>query len=485
MATPQTLMSALSSFNLGAFANAVSLKPAAQRDELSDVEAERQVMTELKTHTWDLARSRANERGDAMPTMTDYLVAAHSPEIRASVAASSPSVQWTGASMVNFDGMTLSNAQLNAADFDHRNLTAGDREALSMTDDVIGELYNDVINNMVCHSFTECRFHPADTINHYLGDKEAVVKNCDFNGMQAGDTLKLQFGSYEGITFTDIAGGRIEVADGTQVTGMDISGAHAELIVGKASLQNVNATGACLVRFDAAPGAHISHMKLNGTTVSLASKMTGVTLSDVECTNASLHDVDLSHATLNRVSFQDTQLSGLDLSDAQIINMTINGDPVNDVHQLAAMGVTVSEHTTVETRAERGQEAHVEAALVPEDHLQNAAVRDPQYGRGADAQSALDHAFSKEGNIADIVASLQQNVAKGEFAIPELSARRADPAAQQNLATLLDRPIAIRGGEEVSHTDGFSPGQALAEMAKPEHLIREGGMTPGQSGDRG
>ena len=394
-------------------AAAIRVPSGRAAEPLDTIDAERAAMTALKTQAWDLARASAAERAatlgldpqapDALPSMTDYYIATRSPQMLEAVAASNPPVQWTAASVSNFDGMRLEGISVRKEDFSTRGLTAADRESLKMTEEEISQFYADVSANVTFDDtqFYNVHFHPADTFDAFVKGKAASCVNVTFDGQSEGEDIVLKGGKFENIRFTDIRGGGITVADGTQVDGMDIRGAHANLTIGRALVSNLDATDAHIVRLDAAPGAQISHANFDGATISMAIKMAGVTLNDVHFNDANLRDVDLRHATLNGVSFNETQLSGLNLSDAQLINLTVDGQPVNDVHQLAALGVTVNEHTTVETRIERG--AAMEAPAI-----EQAKVRDPQYGRGADAERDLALAFEKQGTLSEVIAQLQQ-----------------------------------------------------------------------------
>lgn len=396
-----------------------SSEPSRDRDDpLAQIAAERAAMRGLQSQAWDIARLNAANRANAlglaeddparMPSMTDYLVATQSDVMKAAVAASNPPVQWTPAAIVNFDGQTMENVQVRRADFDPAQITPEIRESLGMTEDEISEFYAEVSAHVTFDEtrFYNVHFHPADTFDHYVKGRADAVVNCTFDGMGTDDVVRLEAGRFEGIRFTDIRGGHIEVADGTQVRGMDISGAHASLTIGRASVSSLDATGAHIVELRAAPGARIDHATFEGATISMASELNGIQLSDVHFEQANLREVNLRGSTLTNVSFNETQLAGLDLSDATLRNLLIDGEPVRDVHQLAAMGVTVNESTRIESVREVSLR---EAEIAPQtaiEALTELAARRPDPAEIPAAPAPQHHAF----------ASLQlEDVGFGDF----------------------------------------------------------------------
>lgn len=341
-----------------------SLQPKAAApatDELVGISRERDAMTALKMQAWDMARTRATARADEqglaaddpdrLPTLADYIVCARSRAMQQQVAASGiDPANWNNRSMVNFSGMQLNDIQFRKSDTDLAQLSeadrnalllgstdhhpnspdVADREALHMGPDELGILYAEVSGAL---SFDETRlynvhFHPADTFDAYVKGEATALVSCTFDGMRDGDTVTLQGGSFTDIRFTDIRGGHIDVANGTQIKGMDISGAHAALTIGRASIDGLNADGAHIVELKAAPGAVISNAQFNGTTIAMSSQLSGVVFNNIAITEANLEGLDLSGATLN--------------------NVTIDGQPASRA-LLESKGVTVDDQTRIES----------------------------------------------------------------------------------------------------------------------------------------
>lgn len=324
-------------------------------DEL-DISGEQRAMLELKTMGWDMARSAAAARGDDKPSLTDYIIATQSEQMQGAVAQAqqaNPNLQWNYASMVNFSDMTLKNVRIEAADLHANNLTLEQREELGISDEEIGLLYAAVGNNTVCFHFEGVHFHPADTINHYLRDANAVVKNCTFDGMGQEDTLELKSGSYSGITFTNIEGGVIALADGAQVTDMNMRGAKAELRMGRASISGLNAEGAHIVELHAAPDAVIDNANFTGATIAMSSQLRGVVLQGV--------------------NFTDANLDGVDLRGAELRNVTIDGRPAT-AELLQENGVTIDATTRISGPARTAQAAIEAGPREYDPAAENAAI---------------------------------------------------------------------------------------------------------------
>lgn len=203
-------------------------------------------------------------------------------------------------------------------------------------------------------SFVGCTFHPAGTLTRYHTEG-ASYRDCTFDASQEGDVVTLKNGQYENIAFTNIQGGTIEIADGAQIHGMDITGAHASLTIGHASVDALTAEGARIVTLSAASGAVISNSEFSGTTIDMASEIAGSRWQNVTFEQANLQSVDFKGTQLSNVTFRDSdlsgvsfagamlrqvnftgsELSGLNLEGARLEQVSVNGVPVKSPEHLA------------------------------------------------------------------------------------------------------------------------------------------------------
>jgi uncharacterized protein YjbI with pentapeptide repeats len=221
-------------------------------------------------------------------------------------------------------------------------------------DEIIAPLYAEVAGQTRFENtvFSNTTFHPAGTLTKYHTEGASFV-NVTFDGMDEGndDYVKLT-GCHDNTKFTNIRGGTIEVDDGADVNKMDISGAHAKLIIGNAAINELDATDAHVVTLEARKGARINDATFNGTTIDMASNLEGSRWSGVKFTNANLCHVELNDAELSNVTFTNSSLNGVDFSNAKISNLVIDGKPITSTEELKAYGAKTNDKTEIKASQE-------------------------------------------------------------------------------------------------------------------------------------
>jgi uncharacterized protein YjbI with pentapeptide repeats len=388
---------------------------AIEQHEDAQLAREASALFDYKKQALAMAREAAEARGDgSKPTMTDYFIAAQElGETRGEEMAAN-GIQWNPKVIADLSGQHIDGFQINKSDMQPRHevlqmatLRAmtiaseagrqtqmsdilkevqriqmnGERidgpeqsvaqiqqgiKALEDTMDLDGNATIGFYEAIDRHAdfkgtvFSNVSFHPAGTLmrdgeNGVALTDGASFNNVVFDGMTPDDTLTLARGDYQNIRLTNIRGGNIEVADGTQVDGMDIRGAQASLSIGRASISRLDARGAHLVHLDASPGAEINQATFAGATIDMASElggsvwkhvqftdanlvdvnMAGTTLSNVRFTNTSLDNLNLAGASLTNVSFQGSDVAHVDFSGARFSNVSVNGLPVRSAEDIA------------------------------------------------------------------------------------------------------------------------------------------------------
>ena len=362
--------------------------------------AESNALFDYKREALQLAKTAAEADG-RRATMTDYFIAAVKLGESKSAEMSARGIQWGPQVIADLSGQTLDGFQINKADMEPprnvqmlasirarqaaqaqgRQPTLGDTLAALQQiqqsgeqvpsidtmkdmmdldgDHIISSFFAGIDHHAKFEKtiFANVSFHPAGTLmregeNGVALTEGASFTNVTFDGMQASDQVTLAKGDYHDIHFKNIKGGHIAIADGTQVDGLDIRGAHASLHIGRASLTHLDATDAHIIHLDAAPGAHIAQAEFRGATIDMASNLQGSTWKQVNFTDANLAHVDMNGASLSGVSFTNTNLKGLDVSAAQIQDMVVDGKPMTSPLQLAELGMTVDPHTKVNANPE-------------------------------------------------------------------------------------------------------------------------------------
>ncbi|MDX2095370.1 MAG: pentapeptide repeat-containing protein [Alphaproteobacteria bacterium] len=390
-------------FGLGG-GDGAALDPLAQA-----FEAQKGALFAYKREALELAQKTAQERGDgSRPTMTDYFIASQTVGALHADAMANQGIQWTAKVIADLSGQRIEGFQINKADMEPpenlrmlatlratetartqgRKATlpdmlmalqdiqqSGERipsiESLKDTMDLDG---NHAISNFFAdidhHAkfegtiFSNVSFHPAGTLmrdgeSGVALTEDASFEQVTFDGMGADDTVKLAKGTYTDIAFSNIKGGTIEIADGTQVDGMNIRGAQASLRIGHASLSNLDATNAHIISLTAAKGAQISQATFVGATIDMASALEGSVWKNITFKDANLVDVGMKGATLQGVTFTNTNLKGLDLRGATLSNVMVDGKPIVSPSQLANLGVEVDEKTVASASRELLQNAQL------------------------------------------------------------------------------------------------------------------------------
>lgn len=231
-------------------------------------------------------------------------------------------------------------------------------------DEIIGDLYKGIDHqaNFKGTAFNNVTFHPAGTLTKYHTDG-ASFTDVTFDGMEEDKDFVRLTGCHQNTTFTNIRGGTIEVMDGAEVNRMDISGAHASLVIHNAEVSNLVATDAHVVRLEAGKGARINGAQFDGATIDMASQLAGSSWNDVRFTKANLGHVEMNGATLANVTFEGCSLGNLDLSGATISNLVINGEVITSPEQLKNHGICTNDKTTVKASQEFAQQVKQEDAI--------------------------------------------------------------------------------------------------------------------------
>jgi uncharacterized protein YjbI with pentapeptide repeats len=402
--------------------------PAPEQQRAPTRNAEEQTLFDYKAEALSLAKSAAEARSketgrESKPTMTDYFIAAAQLGESKKEEMAAKGVRWTPAVIADLGAQKIDGFQINKSDMKPRaevlqmatlrareaarasgqNVqladvlkqvqtiqASGERidgspdamarvqegiTALEDTMDLDGNATMAFYEMIDRHAnfndtvFSNVSFHPAGTL---MRDGESGIAltegasfvHCTFDGMGADDRITFEGKKFEDVTFTNIKGGSITIPDGTQVNGMDIRGAHAELHIGRASVSNLDASDARIVTFTTAKGAEISHSKFNGTTIGMGSELSGSKWSNVEFNGANLGGVDMRDTTLANVRFRgDCDLNGLDLRGASMDNLRINGELIRDAGQINAMklGITMDETTAFRVDPELLREQEIAA----------------------------------------------------------------------------------------------------------------------------
>lgn len=477
------------------------------------MEKEKSALANYKREALNLAKQTAAERNDGkLPTMTDYFIAAQKIGETHADAMKTQGIQWTPAVFSDFSGhkkdgldITIDGFQINREHLEpprealllatHRAQqaaqAAGTGKAATLTDTLlelqkiqqsdaplpplasleslkdsmdldgdhaVSQFFADVDRHAKFEGtiFSNVNFHPAGTLmrdgeNGVALTEGASFNNVTFEGMGTNDTLSLAKGEYNNIHFTAIEGGHIDIADGTQVRGMDLRGAHASLHIGRASVSNLDATGAHIISLTTAKGAEISQANFEGATIDMASELQGSTWKNVSFIDANLAHVDMRGATLNGVSFTKSNLSGLDLSGAKIANMQIDGKTITNPTELAEFGIMADERTVAsarETPQLTPQTTEIDQ-LSPTPHLNDVA----KIG----------------GTLQNAIASIGSRIA-----VPDPAAAASPQTAVREIAE--NTPSSITGGENITLTaalaGGYNQAKDMLGKVQPEQGIQ-------------
>lgn len=169
---------------------------------------------------------------------------------------------------------------------------------------------------------------PATSFNDEIA-KAANLKGITFNGMENGDRFLFASGQYSDINLTNVNGGEIVFATGTQVDGLVINGQSAAVTLEpKAVASRVSVNDHFrIVKLDVGEGAVISNSDLSNATISMASNLEGSYWQNVKLS---------------------ANLQGVDLSGANLKNVEVDGKAITRPDELRAYGVTIDANTKVE-----------------------------------------------------------------------------------------------------------------------------------------
>lgn len=192
-------------------------------------------------------------------------------------------------------------------------------------------------------TFTNVTFRPATSFNVVEHAQNAVYGNVTFDGLEAGQQVTLgsgQHGAQErfyNVNFENVSGGEIRINDYAIVNNLDLHGAECALSVGgRAQLNDLHAEGAHFLRLSAEPGAQIVRGSFDGTTIDMASELSGSIWRNCEFNNATLRDVDLHGAQLTDTHFVGTDLTGVNFAGARLSNCSISGTDIASINAQGA-----------------------------------------------------------------------------------------------------------------------------------------------------
>jgi uncharacterized protein YjbI with pentapeptide repeats len=239
--------------------------------------------------------------------------------------------------------------------------------------------------------FENVCFHPAGTLmrdgeNGIALTEGAIFRDCVFDGMREQDNVVFAGREFKDVLFTNIRGGEIKIADGSQINGMDLSGAQlAKLELEHCSLSRLNACDARIVELHAHPGAEINHSDFSRSTIGMNSTLAGLTMRHTRFDGSNVDGVSFANTTLRNVTFNDITAASLDLRGARYEHLTVNGEAITTTAQLTTMGVAVDAHTAALTPP-------VPLPGLPQDSIAalGATLKAALGGNAAAADSDLD-----------------------------------------------------------------------------------------------
>lgn len=237
----------------------------------------------------------------------------------------------------------------------------------------VSELYRTIEHrfNPEGASFTNVTFRPATSFSLVEHAANATFGNVSFEGLETGQTLTLgsgKHGAQERFYNVEIKvdGGDIRINDYAIVNNLVLKGsnehkaAECSLTVGgRAQLNDLKAEGSHFLNLTAEPGAQIVRGNFNGTTIDVASNLSGSIWRNCEFSKATLRDVNLNGAQLSETHFVNTDLTNVSFAGARLSNCSISGTDISTVNATGAhfhnVSVEVSGKVHVVNSAEQFQ----------------------------------------------------------------------------------------------------------------------------------
>jgi uncharacterized protein YjbI with pentapeptide repeats len=155
-------------------------------------------------------------------------------------------------------------------------------------------------------------FIPATTIEALHLDRSSTVKieNAIFQEMGDGDVLVLPRGSYNDITFSDVTGGTLQLADGARITGLHTEGARMNIEMGRSVISGLTSDASTnIISFKAEPGAEICDSHIREASFALDSNLRGTVWRNVTLENVNMRGIDFSGAHFNMVTINGQSLT--------------------------------------------------------------------------------------------------------------------------------------------------------------------------------
>ena len=342
----------------------------------------------------------------------------------------------------------------------------GSGQQVTLSDADIQELPYDVRQHLTledCTLYHPC-FHPASTELPHTHN--ATFHDAEFIGLADGQHVMLDNGSYDGVKFSDIKGGTIEVGghhSRTRVENLDISGISANLVVhGNCTVDGMKVDDKTnILNFQLGHHATVMNADLSEATISMASKLDHTNWQNVTFNGTVLHGVDMHGAKLTNVNFNhadEKTLAGLNLHGATLNDVRINGQLLTP---------------------ELAQQFHIDTSGA-HFHYSRAAQQEMQQARQpAPAPEAPKPIVpSAEARISTpAVAAPDTTLSYTQFATAIQAALATGAGHYEAAATLKVKAEALAPTHEVSHHDDFS-------KALPASLPNAKPASPDQSFDR-
>ena len=291
------------------------------------------------------AATRMAQGENRAPTLKDYIAAADGMRNRAEIEG----LRWDARVYADLSGQKLDGFLINQADYKHA--PEGFETNMNFTG---ATLHN-------------CVLKPACVYDVTTG---AYLENVTLDGMTQEETLTLKDTHHKGLGFENIKGGTIELADGAEVNGMNISRQHASLKLGQgATLNDLESSGARIVELSAAKGATLNRPHFKDTTISMASALSGSIWRGAKgkptFENSNLSGTDFSGATLIDLTLENTDVKEWNLTGARISNLTIDGTRIESTAQLAALGITFDKANPpqISQSADKAKESAMQSAI--------------------------------------------------------------------------------------------------------------------------
>lgn len=254
--------------------------------------------------------------------------------------------EWNPKIYADLGGRDLRSFLITEPAKQQKQLPANKRELTELMDldgdHAISDFYTNL--SLVDANLNQTLVDPATSFQPQIAEAGSH-KGMTFNNMENGDRFVFAAGQYEDINLTNVRGGEIVFASGTQVSGINVQGTSAAITVEPHAIVDhlqVN-DHFRIIKLDVGEGAIISNSDLQNATISMASNLRGSIWQNVQLGGGNLDGVDFSGVTLK--------------------NLKIDGEAITSTKQLEELGVVINHETRVSASADFVREAKTEQAL--------------------------------------------------------------------------------------------------------------------------